>query len=82
MVGAEWARLRGAAERQRLERTPNVMTEWGHWLTLHPESTAYDLFDGRKYEVTELPREMSRGSEGIDGQSGRACWSRCVGHGR
>lgn len=63
--GTLWSALSGRAfegpqKGKRLERTPNVMTEWGHWLTLHPESTAYDLFDGRKYEATELPRAMSR----------------------
>ena len=63
--GTLWSTLSGRAfegprKGKQLERIPNVMTQWGHWLTLHPESTAYDLFDGRKYEVTELPRAMSR----------------------
>ena len=26
---------------------------------LHPESTTYDLFDGKKYETTPLPTEIS-----------------------
>ena len=36
-----------------------MVTDWGYWLMLHPESTAYDLFDGKKYKVTPLPKAMS-----------------------
>ena len=62
--GTLWSALSGRAfegpqKGKRLKRLPSLMTEWGHWLTLHPESTAYDLFDGKKYRVAELPREMS-----------------------
>lgn len=45
----------GPRKGQQLPRIPNVTTTWGHWLLLHPESTAYDLFDGAKYPVVELP---------------------------
>ncbi len=45
----------GPRQGQRLNRVPNLCTTWGHWLMLHPESTAYDLFDGAKYPVVELP---------------------------
>jgi hypothetical protein len=41
---------------QRLPRIPSLTTTWGHWLALHPESTAYDLFDGKRYPVVELPK--------------------------
>ncbi|HKQ37671.1 MAG TPA: DUF3179 domain-containing (seleno)protein [Verrucomicrobiae bacterium] len=63
--GTLWSALSGRAFEgpqmgKRLERLPTMLTEWGHWLTLHPESTAYDLFDGKKYQVAELPREMTR----------------------
>jgi uncharacterized protein DUF3179 len=62
--GTLWSALTGAAiegpqQGKRLERIPSMMTDWSHWLMLHPESTAYDLFDGKKYSVTELPRNMS-----------------------
>jgi len=62
--GTLWSALTGVAfdgpqKGKRLERIPSVMTDWGHWLMLHPESTAYDLFDGRKYPAAELPKTMS-----------------------
>jgi hypothetical protein len=51
--------LEGPRKGQRLERIPAMQTTWGHWLMLHPESTAYDLFDGNKYPVAELPVSLS-----------------------
>lgn len=62
--GTLWSALTGIAldgpqKGSRLERIPSMVTTWSHWLMLHPESTAYDLFDGEKYEVKPLPREMS-----------------------
>ena len=62
--GTLWSALSGKAiggpqTGQKLTRIPNVMTDWSHWLMLHPESTAYDLFDGKKYEVKELPTAQS-----------------------
>ena len=45
----------GPRKGERLVRVPNFATTWGHWMLLHPESTAYDLFDGAKYPVIELP---------------------------
>jgi hypothetical protein len=62
--GTLWGALSGAAfegpqKGKRLERIPSLVTDWGHWLMLHPESTAYDLFDGKKYPMAELPAEMS-----------------------
>jgi hypothetical protein len=63
--GTLWSALSGRAiqgpqKGKRLQRIPSLLTEWGHWLMLHPESTAYDLFDGKKYPLAELPQEMSR----------------------
>ncbi len=49
----------GPRQGQRLTRIPSLLTDWGYWLMLHPESTAYDLYDGKKYAQAELPREMS-----------------------
>ncbi len=49
----------GPKQGQRLKRIPSMVTEWGYWMMLHPESTAYDLFDGHKYEPTPLPKVMS-----------------------
>ncbi|MCA9067204.1 MAG: DUF3179 domain-containing protein, partial [Planctomycetaceae bacterium] len=62
--GTLWSALTGVAfegpqSGQRLQRIPNLMTNWSHWMMLHPESTAYDLFDGKKYEVKPLPTEVS-----------------------
>ncbi len=66
--GTLWSALggrafEGAKKGQRLKRIPSLTTTWGHWLMLHPESTAYDLFDGKKYEVTALPDKISEGAE-------------------
>src|SRR5205085_5167134 len=62
--GTLWSALTGMAfegpqKGKRLERLPSMVTEWGYWLMLHPESTAYNLFDGKKYATTDLPAEMS-----------------------
>jgi hypothetical protein len=58
--GTLWSALTGLAfhgpkKGQRLERIPSLVTNWSHWLMLHPESTAYDLFDGKKYTPVPLP---------------------------
>lgn len=62
--GTLWSALSGRAiggpqRGKRLQRIPSALTEWRHWLMLHPESTAYDLFDGKKYPLAELPAEMN-----------------------
>ena len=62
--GTLWSALTGLAfdgpqKGKRLERIPSTVTEWGHWLMLHPESTAYDLFDGNKYRSAKLPTRLS-----------------------
>ena len=49
----------GPSKGQKLERVPSMQSQWAYWMMLHPESTAYDLYDGKKYPVTELPTEMS-----------------------
>ena len=59
-----WSALSGRAiegpqKGAQLERVPSLLTTWKHWLMLHPESTAYDLFDGKKYPLAELPAEIS-----------------------
>jgi hypothetical protein len=59
-----WSALSGVAfegpkQGQRLERIPSLVTTWRHWLMLHPESTAYNLFDGRTYAVAPLPTALS-----------------------
>lgn len=61
--GTLWSALTGIAfdgpqRGRQLERIPSLVTDWSHWMTLHPESTAYNLFDGKKYRVTSLPTEM------------------------
>ena len=64
--GTLWSALSGRAfegpqKGKRLERIPTMMTEWSHWLMLHPESTAYDMFDGKKYPVADsLPQRGLR----------------------
>jgi hypothetical protein len=62
--GTVWSALSGRAisgpqKGTQLTRTPSMVTTWGHWLMLHPESTAYDLFDGKRYVVADLPTEMN-----------------------
>ncbi len=62
--GTLWSALTGLAfdgpqKGKRLERLPSLTTQWGHWLMLHPESTVYDLFDGKKYPTAELPGQLS-----------------------
>jgi len=62
--GTLWSALTGLAidgpqKGKKLTRIPSLMTNWGHWRMLHPESTVYDLFDGKKYAVTELPTKTN-----------------------
>lgn len=62
--GSLWSALSGECFEgpqagKQLERIPNFRTRWDYWLMLHPESTAYDLFDGQKYKIVPLPEEMS-----------------------
>ena len=45
---------------KQLTRVPSLVTNWNYWLMLHPESTTYDLFDGKKYASTPLPKKMSK----------------------
>lgn len=63
--GTLWSALSGRAisgpqEGARLERVPSFVSTWEYWNTLHPESTAYDLFDGQRYPIVPLPAEMDR----------------------
>ena len=62
--GTLWSALSGRALEgpqagRSLERLPSLTSEWGYWLMLHPESTAYDLFDGKRYSMAELPSKLS-----------------------
>lgn len=54
--------LAGPSRGKRLQRIPTFTTTWRYWLLLHPESTAYDLFDGKRYKVAELPTKPSKES--------------------
>ncbi len=70
--GTLWSALSGLAfdgpqKGKRLTRIPSLTTQWGHWLMLHPESTAYDLFDGKTYKVTPLPAEPNKDAEASRG---------------
>jgi len=63
--GTLWSALSGLAfegpkKGERLQRLPSLVTDWGHWLMLHPESTAYDLFDGKRYPMANLPETISK----------------------
>jgi hypothetical protein len=51
--------IEGPQKGQRLERIPNFMTDWDYWLMLHPESTTYNLFDGKKYTPASWPTDLS-----------------------
>jgi hypothetical protein len=62
--GTLWCALTGEAfegpkKGEHLKRVPSLQTTWGHWLLLHPESTAYSLLDGKKYSATELPMQIT-----------------------
>jgi hypothetical protein len=62
--GTLWSALTGIAfdgpqKGQRLKRIASLTTNWSYWMMLHPESTAYNLFDGKTYKVTALPTQMS-----------------------
>ncbi len=62
--GTLWSALTGKAISgpqvgQQLKRIPSLVTNWGYWLMLHPESTTYDLFDGKKYATNALPTAIS-----------------------
>ena len=65
--GTLWSALSGRAilgpqKGTKLKRVPSMTTLWSHWLMLHPESTAYDLFDGKRYEAIEFPTQKSKDS--------------------
>ena len=62
--GTLWSALSGQAiagprKGEKMTRVPSITTTWSYWLLLHPESTAYNLFDGKKYPVVELPTKFS-----------------------
>lgn len=62
--GTLWSALSGRALEgpqagARFARVPSLVTTWEHWLLIHPESTTYDLFDGRKYEPVSWPEGIS-----------------------
>lgn len=52
----------GPKNGRQLQREPSMLTTWGYWLMLHPESTAYDLFDGNKYPSGDIPGDLSEGA--------------------
>ncbi len=63
--GSLWSALTGVAfdgpqKGKKLERIPSLTTNWEIWRMLHPESTVYDLYDGNKYTVTDIPKEMDK----------------------
>ena len=45
----------GPRRGNRLTRVPSMTTHCAAWYRMHPESTAYDLFDGKRYPIVELP---------------------------
>jgi len=62
--GTLWSALSGRAiegprEGDQLKRIPSLVTDWSHWLMLHPESTTYDLFEGKTYAPTPIPKDIS-----------------------
>ncbi|MGB1927404.1 MAG: DUF3179 domain-containing (seleno)protein [Rubripirellula sp.] len=62
--GTTWSALTGMGidgprAGKRLKRIPSLVTSWDYWMMLHPESTTYDLFDGKKYPTHPLPTEIS-----------------------
>ncbi len=66
--GTLWSALTGMAisgphKGRQLRRIPSLVTDWGYWMMLHPESTTYDLFDGNTYEPQPLPTKISQQAE-------------------
>lgn len=62
--GTLWSALSGRAlegpqQGKQLVRIPSLVTDWSYWLMLHPESTAYDLFDGKRYPSAPLPTGLT-----------------------
>ncbi len=62
--GTLWSALTGLAfegprKGEQLQRIPSLVTNWSHWMMLHPESTAYDLYDGKRYPMAPLPVQLS-----------------------
>jgi intein/homing endonuclease len=43
----------GPKKGTRLQATPSLVSDWGHWLEHYPNAVAYHMFD--KYKPTELP---------------------------
>lgn len=71
--GTLWSALTGEAiagpqKGQRLTRIPSLVTDWNYWLMLHPESTTYDLFDGKKYATAPLPTTVSENARSSMGE--------------
>ncbi|MHC4875792.1 MAG: DUF3179 domain-containing (seleno)protein [Planctomycetota bacterium] len=71
--GTLWSALTGKAfegpqKGKQLKRIPSMLTNWQHWLMLHPESTAYNLFDGKTYQVVSLPTAMSAQAKRTQGE--------------
>jgi hypothetical protein len=65
--GTLWSALSGRAidgpqKGKRLTRVPSLPATWGYWRMLHPESTAYDLFDGKRYADHAIPAEATKES--------------------
>lgn len=49
----------GPRKGQRLKRIPSMVTDWKPWLTLHPESVAYRMYEGKTFLPLELPTGQS-----------------------
>ncbi len=63
--GTLWSALSGRAfegpqKGKQLRRIPSMVTNWQHWLMLHPESVAFQMYDGKRYPLAPLPKEMSK----------------------
>ncbi|MEZ6093386.1 MAG: DUF3179 domain-containing (seleno)protein [Pirellulaceae bacterium] len=61
--GSLWSALSGRAlagpsAGKTMNRVPSMLTSWQHWMYLHPESTAYNLFDDRRYPQKKLSWDM------------------------
>jgi hypothetical protein len=70
--GTLWSALSGVAfdgpqKGRKLERIASMVTDWSLWLMLHPESTVYDLYDGKRYYAVDLPRDMAAEAESTIG---------------
>ncbi len=57
------AAIDGPDDTKPMKRIANMVTDWQHWLMLHPESVAYRMYEGKRYPAVPLPTQLSKEAE-------------------